>query len=170
MNFCHYVPSFVRSGPIHGNPSSHDSPPPPPTPPFPRRRKSERKNLIMISFRSNEALVLWGPARLPSSWVSGIGWGGGRAVRGAALQGVVCVACVANRLLLLLLLCCPAIGAAKNQQLDFVSLPFPHLLLLLLLLLLSRCCPIVIPACALCALSRYPRTGDCSPCAAVDNG
>lgn len=86
---------------------------------------------------------------------------GGRGARAAGLQGVVCVACVANRLLLLLL-CCPAIGAAKNQQLDFVSLPLCplllslllllFLLLLLLLLLLSRCCPIVIPACALCAL------------------
>lgn len=121
----------------------------PPPPPFFRGRKSERKNLIMISFRSNEALVLWGPARLPSSWVSGIGWGGGRAVRGADLQGVVCVACVANRLLLLLL-CCPAIGAAKNQQLHFVSLPL--------------CCS-PSSSCSCCSPAAVPSLSQLVPCA-----
>lgn len=68
---------------------------------------------------------------------------------GADLQGVVCVACVANRLLLLLL-CCPAIGAAKNQQLDFVSLPL--------------CCS-PSSSCSCCSPAAVPSLSQLVPCA-----
>lgn len=171
--------SFIRSfwGPSMAIPAVTTPPlhlTPPPLLPW-RKKRTQKSHYDFISFKWSARAV--GPCQVTVQL--GVrprvrGRLSKRAVgRGAGLQGVVCVACVASRLLLLLLLCCPAIGAAKNQQLDFVSLPLcPQLpSLLLLLLLLSRCCPIVIPACALCcAVSRYPRTGDCSPCAAVDNG
>lgn len=119
------------------------------------RGKSERKNLIMISFRSNEALVLgpsvsYRPAGCPAQGVrrAGSGGGGVAVYRVSHVLPSVCCCC-----------CCALLQLQqKNQQLDFVSCSF----LLLLLLLLLCCSPAAVPSLSqlVLALSRYPQLLD----------
>lgn len=138
--------------------------------------KSERKNLIMISFRSNEALVLgpsvsYRPAGCPAQGVRRAGSGGGRQFTGCRM---CCQAFVVVVAVVVVLFCncskktnnltlSPARFYSSSCSSSFAALP------LLSHRYPSLCwrCPVILSSSTRLDWTR--RRLD-SPCAAVDNG